>query len=78
MGAFAADDDPGPLGPGTQVDEVGDIGDLSPEAGLAITINGGNPSLVGGEGDRVSDPAVDVEPEAVADVAVPALLDQPV
>lgn len=71
---FAAYDQAGAVGPGVEVDEPGDLDDLSAVAILAVAVAGWRPAVIGNTEEGVADPAVDLVSDREAEVAVSAIL----
>lgn len=80
MGTLTPDDQPGPIGPGRQVDELGefdDFGAVTTSAAGVDGVDGGVPAAGRDHHDAVADAVVDVEPERVVEVACSAFLSEP-
>ena len=88
VGSFPSHDQPGPLGPGPEVDEVGEVSHFGPVAGLTVGLDSGNPPALGPAGgglveshrglDGQTDPVIDGEPETEPAVPIGCLFSQPV
>jgi hypothetical protein len=76
--AFAAHDQPGAIGPGIQVHQIGDLGHLGAVPDAAVGFAGGISVLFLDQQQGVANPAVDPVAEGEANVAVAAFLSEPV
>ncbi|HET6948742.1 MAG TPA: hypothetical protein VFI47_00095 [Acidimicrobiales bacterium] len=74
VGAFAAHDQAGALGPALQVHQFGDLDDLGAVADAAAGVAGGFPVFFLYQQQGVADPSVDPVAQGEAEVAVPAFL----
>ncbi len=76
MRALAAHDHPGTVGPARQVQATGELGDLAVLARRAVRVKRRGPGFLGQGEDREPDRLGEIEPDAVADLAVAAELQQ--
>jgi len=78
VGAFTAHDQPGAGGPGVEVHELGELGDLGAVTMLAVGVDRWVPAAGRHADDAVADAFVDAVAEAELDVPLDAFLRQPV
>ena len=74
---LAPHDQPGPVGPGGEVDELGELDDFGAVTTSAAGVDGWVPAAGRHHHDAVADAVIDVEPEAVFEVAVDAFFGEP-